>query len=171
MQTSEFLHLLGHSSGSAGSCDVFRGRWHHTAISGILLLRGVLSRAWWGCFLCVFLLLLRFSVPAASAILNRTFRIFHRNFVIFVRRLLDVTIRFKKVTFYRTSFPSTEFLVIEDSVEQYRMSNVTYSFSTSVSRLLSLSASLQLSHDNMFDHSIGMMFFQLQTCFKMHEPE
>ena len=91
MQTSEFLHLLGHSSGSADSWNVFRGRWHHTAISGILQLRGVLSRAGWGCFLCVFLLLLRFSVPAGSAILNRTFRIFNRNFVIFVRLLLDVT--------------------------------------------------------------------------------
>ena len=54
MQISEFLHLLGHSSGSAGSWDVFRGRWHHTAISGILLLRGVLSRAGWGCFLRFF---------------------------------------------------------------------------------------------------------------------
>ena len=49
-QTSEFLHLLGHSSGSAGSWDVFRGRWHHTAFSGILLWRGVLSQAGWGCF-------------------------------------------------------------------------------------------------------------------------
>ena len=91
MQSSEVLHLLGNFSGCAGSWDVFRGRWHHTAISGILLWRGDLSRAGWGCFLCVFLLLLRFSVPAGSTILNRTFRIFHRNFVIFVRRLLDVT--------------------------------------------------------------------------------
>ena len=48
MQTSEFLHLLGHSSGSAGSWDVFRGRWHNTAISGILLWRCVFSRAGWG---------------------------------------------------------------------------------------------------------------------------
>ena len=48
MQTSEFLHLLGHSSGSAGSWDVFRGRWHNTAISGILLWRCVLSRVGWG---------------------------------------------------------------------------------------------------------------------------
>ena len=47
MQTSEFLHLLGHSSGSAGSWDVFRGRWHNTAISGILIWRCVLSRAGW----------------------------------------------------------------------------------------------------------------------------
>ena len=39
MQISEFFNLLGHSSGSAGSWDVFRGRWHHTAISRILLLR------------------------------------------------------------------------------------------------------------------------------------
>ena len=48
MQTSEVLHLLGHSSGSAGSWDVFRGRWHNTAVSGILLWRCVLSRAGWG---------------------------------------------------------------------------------------------------------------------------
>ena len=87
----EFLHLLGYSSGSTGSWDVLRGRWHHTAISGIFLSRGVLSRAGWGCFLCAFLLLLRFSVPAGSAILNRTFRIFLRNFVTFLRRLPDVT--------------------------------------------------------------------------------
>ena len=92
MQTSEFLHLLGHSSGSAVSWDVFRGRWHRTAISGILMWWGVLSQAGWGCFLCNFWFFLRFSVPAGSAILNRTFRIFHRNFVSFVRRLLDVTL-------------------------------------------------------------------------------
>ena len=54
MQTSEFLHLLGHSSGSAGSWDVFRGRWHNTAISGILLWRCVLSRVGWGVFLHYF---------------------------------------------------------------------------------------------------------------------
>ena len=48
MQTSEFLHLLGHSSGSAGSWDVFRGRWHNTTVSGILRWRCVLSRAGWG---------------------------------------------------------------------------------------------------------------------------
>ena len=48
MQVSEILHLLGHSSDSAGSWDVFRGRWHNTAISGILLWRCVLSRASWG---------------------------------------------------------------------------------------------------------------------------
>ena len=91
MQTSEFLHLLSHFSGSAGSWDVFPRRWHHTAILWILLWRGVLSRTGWGCFLCVVLLLLRFSLPAGSAILNRTFRMFHRTCVIFVRRLLDVT--------------------------------------------------------------------------------
>ena len=90
MKTSEFLHLLGNSLGSAGSWDVFRGRWHHTTISGIPLLRGVLSRAV-GCFLCVLLLLLRFSVTARSGILNRIHRIFHQNFVIFVHRLLGVT--------------------------------------------------------------------------------
>ena len=50
MQTSEFLHLLGHSSVSAVSWDVFRGGWHRTAISGILLRRGVLSRAGGGVF-------------------------------------------------------------------------------------------------------------------------
>ena len=44
---SAFLHLLGHSLGSAVIWDVFQGRWHRTAISGILLWRGVLSRA--GC--------------------------------------------------------------------------------------------------------------------------
>ena len=92
MQTSEFLHLLGHFSGSPGSWDVFRGRWHHAAIPRILLLRGVLSRAGLVMVFCAFfLLLLRFSVPAEPAILNRTFRKFHRNVVIFVRRLLDVT--------------------------------------------------------------------------------
>ena len=90
MQNSEILHLLGHFSGSAGSWDVFRGGWQHTAISRILLWRGVLSRAQW--VLCV-----RFSASSTIvgtcrvAILNRTFRIFHRNFVIFVRRLLDGT--------------------------------------------------------------------------------
>ena len=90
MQTSEFLHLLGHFSGSACSWDVLRGGWHLTAISEIPMAGCSLS-GWMGCFLCVFLLLLRFSVPAGSAILNRTFRIFHRNFVFFVCRLLDVT--------------------------------------------------------------------------------
>ena len=45
MQTSEFLPLLDHSSGSAVSWDVFRGGWHCTAISGILLWRVILSRA------------------------------------------------------------------------------------------------------------------------------
>ena len=54
MKTSEFLHLLGHSSGSAGSWDVFRGRWHNTAISGILLWRCVLSRAGRGVLLLYF---------------------------------------------------------------------------------------------------------------------
>ena len=43
MQTSEFLHFLGHSLGSAGSWDVFRGEWHHTTVSGILLWQGVRS--------------------------------------------------------------------------------------------------------------------------------
>ena len=49
MQTSEFTHLWGRSSGSAVSFDVFRGGWHHPAISGISLWLGVLSRAGWGC--------------------------------------------------------------------------------------------------------------------------
>ena len=33
MQTSEFFHLLGHSSGSAVSWDVFRGGWYRTTIT------------------------------------------------------------------------------------------------------------------------------------------
>ena len=70
MQTSEFLHLLGHSSGSAVSWDVFQGGWHCTAISGILLWRGVLSRAGGGVFCSFLCIRLRFSVPARSAILN-----------------------------------------------------------------------------------------------------
>ena len=92
LQTSEFLNLLGHFSGSAGSYDVFPGRWNHTAISGTLLWRGVFSRTGWGCFCALFCFFtIFFSVPAASAILNRTFRIFHQNFLIFVRRLLELS--------------------------------------------------------------------------------
>ena len=68
MQTSEFLHLLGHSSGFAVSWDVFRGGWHRKAISGIILWRGVLSRA--GVFCWFFGIPFRFSVPARSAVLN-----------------------------------------------------------------------------------------------------
>ena len=68
MQTSEFLHLLGHSSGSAGSWDVFRGGWHHMAISAILLWRGVLSRAGAGVFY------VRFS---ASSTIFGTCRVSH----------------------------------------------------------------------------------------------
>ena len=52
MQTFEIRHLWDHSSGSAVTWDVFRGRWHHTAISGISLWWGVLSPAGWGRF-CV----------------------------------------------------------------------------------------------------------------------
>ena len=59
-QTSEFLHRLSHFSGSGGSWDFFHWRWHPTAISGILLCSDVLSRPSWGCFLCLFLLLLLF---------------------------------------------------------------------------------------------------------------
>ena len=92
MQPSEFLHFLGYSSGSTGSWDVFRGRWHHTAISGILLLRGVLSRAGWGCFLR-FLLLLRFPYlpgrPSRMSLFDAAnFEIFIE---IFKHRLPDVT--------------------------------------------------------------------------------
>ena len=54
MQSSEFLHLLVHSMDSAVSWIVFRGRRHYTAISGILLMRGVLSRAGLGDVLCAF---------------------------------------------------------------------------------------------------------------------
>ena len=91
MQISEFLHLLGHSSGSAGSWDVLRGGWHHTAISGDTFMAGCSLSGWVGVFCVRFLLLLRFSVTSGWTILNRTTRIFHQNFVIFVRRLLDVT--------------------------------------------------------------------------------
>ena len=92
MQTTEFLHLLGHSSGSAGSWDVFRGRSHHPEISGKLLWRGVLSRAGWGLF-CV-------RVSVSSTIFGTCwvghFELHMSNlssgfFVIFVRQLLDVT--------------------------------------------------------------------------------
>ena len=68
-QTSEFLHLLGHSSGSAVSCDVFRGGWQPTAISGVLLWRGVLA----GGSICLFCLPACFQVPARSAILFYSF--------------------------------------------------------------------------------------------------
>ena len=70
MQTSEFLHRLGHSSGSAVSWDVFRGGWHRTAILGILLWRVFSLTVGGGVFLFFFRILLRFSVPARSAILN-----------------------------------------------------------------------------------------------------
>ena len=48
MQTSEFPHLSGHSSGSAVNWDVCRGGWPNTAIPGKYLGRDVLSRAGWG---------------------------------------------------------------------------------------------------------------------------
>ena len=83
MQTSEFFHLLGHSSGSAGSWDVFRGRWHNTAISGKLLWQCVLSRAGWGCLCNIFHHLFQFQVPVRSAILIPKFcyGTIHRIFV------------------------------------------------------------------------------------------
>ena len=100
MQTSEFLPLLGHSSGSAVSWDVFRGGWHRTAISGILLWLGVV---------CLFCLPACFQVPARSALLiysicYRTFSNFFRNFEIFVRRLPDVS--YIATQYYR-HFPTT----------------------------------------------------------------
>ena len=70
MQTSEFLYLLGHSSGSAVSWDVFRGGWHRTVFSGILLWRGVLSQARVGVF-SVFSVFL----PAFKYLPGRPFRI------------------------------------------------------------------------------------------------
>ena len=81
------LLVAGTSSEGDGTTRRFRGYFNG----------GVLSRAGWGCFVCVFLLLLQFSVPAGSSTLNHTFRIFHRSFVIFVRRLLDVTGGLKEV--------------------------------------------------------------------------
>ena len=94
MQTSEFLNFLGHSSGSAVSWNVFRGGWHRTAISGILIWLGVLSRAggvWFSVFFC-----LPACFPARSTVLiysicYRTISKFFRNFEVFVRRLPDGT--------------------------------------------------------------------------------
>ena len=51
MQTSEFLHLLGHSSGSAVSWDVFPRKWNRTIISGILLWGSLAG--WVGVTLCL----------------------------------------------------------------------------------------------------------------------
>ena len=86
MQTFEFLHLLGHSSGSAVSWDVFRGGCHRTAISGILPWRGVLLSGWGVGVVCLFCLPACFQVPARSAILiysicYRTFLKALQNFV------------------------------------------------------------------------------------------
>ena len=91
MQTSEFLHLLGHSSGFAGSWDVFRGRWHNTAISGILLWRCVLSRAGWGDVSVLFsIILFNFKYLSGRPSWLRNFAIAH--FIEFLwRLLLDVT--------------------------------------------------------------------------------
>ena len=70
MQISEFLHLLGHSSGSAVSWDVFRGdgtpwRFHGYFYGGVFSLG-----LGWGRFVGFFGIHFRFSVPATSAILN-----------------------------------------------------------------------------------------------------
>ena len=61
VQISEFLHLLGHSSGSAGSWDVFLRGWHNTAFSRIFLWRCVLSRAGWGVFALFSIILFNFK--------------------------------------------------------------------------------------------------------------
>ena len=72
------LDLLG---GTCKMCKllsffIFRAIHRVPLVAGTSLLwRGSLSRDGRGCFVCVFLLLLRFLVPAASAILNRTIRI------------------------------------------------------------------------------------------------
>ena len=90
MRTSEFLHLLGHSSGSAGSWDVFRGRWHNTAISGILLWQCVLSRVGWGWFALFSIILFDFQYLSGRPSWFRNFAIAH--FIEFLwRLLLDVT--------------------------------------------------------------------------------
>ena len=68
MQFPEFPHLLGHFSGSAVIWGVFREERHHTAISGINLWRGVLSRAGVGAALPFFKSVLRFGT-SRSAIL------------------------------------------------------------------------------------------------------
>ena len=94
MQTSEFLHLLGHfrvslvtrtSSKGDGTTRQFRGYFY----GGVFSVR--LAGGCVGCRFPLFHHHFQFPVPVRSAILNRTFRIFHRNFVNFVRRLLDVT--------------------------------------------------------------------------------
>ena len=61
MQTFEIPHLWTHSSGSAITWDVFRGRWHRTVFSGISLWWGVLSRSGWGwaCVGCLYSSIIR----------------------------------------------------------------------------------------------------------------
>ena len=70
MQTSEFLHLLGHSSGSAVSWDVFTGGGTARRFWGYFY-GGVFSLGLGvGAFCRFFRIRLRFSVPVRSAILN-----------------------------------------------------------------------------------------------------
>ena len=94
IQTSEFLHILGHfrvplvtetSSKGDGATRQFRG-YFYGGVFSLGLGGGV-----WGLF-PLFHHPFQFPVPVRSAILNRAFRIFHRNFVNFVRRVLDITL-------------------------------------------------------------------------------
>ena len=92
MQTSEFIHLLGNSSGSAVSWDVYR--WHRTAISGILLWRGVLSRTGGGGVLLFFVFLLDFLYMPGRHFWMTSFAIAHFEF--FIEILSSVAERYKK---------------------------------------------------------------------------
>ena len=99
MQTSEFLHLLGPSSVSAVSWDVFRGGWHRTAISGILLWQGGLSRAGdGGCYVGLFVFLCNFLYLPGRPFRIDLFDIPHfLNFNEILFRLPDVANRSKNV--------------------------------------------------------------------------